>query len=124
MTYSRRDFLRSTAIGAGLAAPLAQTLARPSVARAQSDKHGGTLRDEKAHHADHEDCCFFHPREEGARQWRAGEQTSEQRESHELCLGTGEMQEERIGVKRKGGVGPQGDEEQQRAPWSETPGSA
>ena len=44
MTYSRRDFLRSTAIGAGLAGPLAQTLARPSVARAQSDKHGGTLR--------------------------------------------------------------------------------
>jgi peptide/nickel transport system substrate-binding protein len=44
MTHTRRDFLRRTAIGAGLAAPLAQTLARPSVARAQGDKHGGTLR--------------------------------------------------------------------------------
>jgi peptide/nickel transport system substrate-binding protein len=44
MTHSRRDFLRSTAIGAGLAAPLAQTLLGPHVARAQGDKHGGTLR--------------------------------------------------------------------------------
>src|SRR5882724_6014662 len=34
---TRRDFLRATAIGAGL-------VAAPSVARAQGDKHGGTLR--------------------------------------------------------------------------------
>ncbi len=44
MTWTRRDFLRRTAIGAGLATPLAQTLALPHVARAQGDRHGGTLR--------------------------------------------------------------------------------
>ncbi|PYM35865.1 MAG: hypothetical protein DME15_05470, partial [Candidatus Rokuibacteriota bacterium] len=44
MTCTRRDFLRRTTIGAGLAAPLAQTLAFSRVARAQGDKHGGTLR--------------------------------------------------------------------------------
>ena len=44
MTCTRRDFLRRTAIGAGLAAPLGQTLVIPRVARAQGDKHGGTLR--------------------------------------------------------------------------------
>src|SRR5882724_6297161 len=44
LTWTRRDFLRTTAIGAGLAAPIVQTLSAPSVARAQGDKHGGTLR--------------------------------------------------------------------------------
>src|SRR5204863_9526358 len=44
MTCTRRDFLRRTTIGAGLAAPLAPTLAFSRVARAQGDKHGGTLR--------------------------------------------------------------------------------
>src|SRR5256885_2963651 len=44
MTCTRRDFLRRTTIGAGLTAPLAQTLAFSRVARAQGDKHGGTLR--------------------------------------------------------------------------------
>src|ERR1700687_2521966 len=36
---ARRAFLRATAIGAGLAA-----LCAPSIARAQGDKRGGTLR--------------------------------------------------------------------------------
>src|SRR5438046_7469363 len=44
MTRTPRYFLRRTTIGAGLAAPLAQTLAFSRVARAQGDKHGGTLR--------------------------------------------------------------------------------
>ena len=44
MTWTRRDFLRRTTIGAGLTTPLAQTLAGPHVARAQGDRHGGTLR--------------------------------------------------------------------------------
>ena len=42
--WTRREFLRTTAIGAGIAGPIVQTLSAPSVARAQSDKHGGTLR--------------------------------------------------------------------------------
>src|SRR5258708_37117069 len=44
MAWTRRDVLRRPTIGAALTPPLAQTLAVPHVARAQGDRHGGTLR--------------------------------------------------------------------------------
>ncbi len=80
-----------------------------------AEQHGPALCDEKAHHTHHQNGSFLHASEKRACQWRAGEQTGEQRESHELCLWAGEMPEKRVGMKRQGVVGPQGDEKQQRA---------